>query len=118
MSDDQRVTAWHDLGAKVLREMEGWRGEHPHATFAEIEAEVEGRLGTLRAALIQQEVDLRARNETASGNARVACEACAQELKPRGTRERAITVRGNGPVRLQRRYLACPACGAGLFPPG
>jgi ribosomal protein S27AE len=29
-----------------------------------------------------------------------------------------VTVRGDRPVRLRRRNMVCPACGAGHFPPG
>lgn len=118
MKDDQSVSAWHELGAKVLLEMERWRHGHPRATFAEIEAAVEDRLAALRAELIQQEIAMRVQGETADGLERVACEACGHLVEPRGTRERAVTVRGNRPVRLRRRYVVCPACRAGLFPPG
>jgi hypothetical protein len=118
MSDDQSVSTWHELGAKVLQEMEGWRREHPRATFAEIEAAVEDRLGALRAELIEQEVALRARAEAAEGSEPIPCGACGHRLEARGTRHRAVTVRGNRPVRLRRRYMVCPACGAGYSPPG
>lgn len=118
MSGDQSVSAWHELGAKVLLEMESWRAEHPRATFAEIEAAVEDRLGALRAELIQQEIAMRAQGEAAEGLEPTACEACGHPVELRGTRDRAVTVRGNRPVRLRRRYVVCPACGAGLSPPG
>jgi len=118
MADDQEVTRRHEVGAQVFREMEGWRREHPRATFAEIEAAVEDRLGALRAELIEQEVATRARAETAEGSEPLSCPTCGHRLEARGTRERAVTVRGNRPVRLRRRYMVCPACEAGLFPPG
>ncbi len=116
MADESTVTPWHELGAKVLQEMEGWRREHPRATFAEIEAAVEDRLATLRAELIQQEIALRTRAEADTRSEPISCEACGHPLEERGTRERVVTVRGNRPVRLRRRYVLCPACGAG-FPP-
>ncbi|MGH2733874.1 MAG: hypothetical protein ACRDJG_13240 [Actinomycetota bacterium] len=109
---------WHDVGAKVFEEMEGWGREHPHATFAEIEAAVEDRLNALRAELIEQELAMRARAEADVRSERILCEACGHPLQARGTRERHVTVRGNRPVRLWRRTLVCPACGAGHFPPG
>ena len=118
MNDEQSVSTWHEAGAKVFHEMEGWRREHPRATFAEIEAAVEDRLGALRAELIEQEIAMRARAETAEGCEPFLCGACGHRLEARGTRERAVTVRGNRPVRLRRRYMVCPACEAGHFTPG
>lgn len=99
--------------------MEHWRREHPRATFAEIETAVEDRLNALRAELIEQEIAMRAESEAAGGRSeRTPCPTGGQVMQARGTRERAVTVRGNRPVRLRRRYLVCPACGAGHFPPG
>lgn len=118
MNDEQSVSTWHEIGGRIFQEMEGWRREHPRATFAEIEAAVEDRLGALRAELIEQEVALRARAEAAEGSEPILCPTCGHRLEARGTRDRAVTVRGDRPVRLRRRYVVCPACGAGLFPPG
>jgi hypothetical protein len=117
MADERSVSAWHETGARVFQEMEDWRGEHPRATFTEIEAAVEDRLANLRAELIQQEIALRTQAE-AEKSERIPCPTCGQLIEQRGTRERAVTVRGNRPVRLRRRYGVCPACGAGHFPPG
>lgn len=118
MVDEHTVSGWHELGAKVFREMEVWRQAHARATFAEIEAAVEERLSTLRAELIEQEIALKAAAEASDGAERPQCPACGQPMEARGTRERMVTVRGNRPVQLRRRYMVCPACGAGHFPPG
>jgi hypothetical protein len=118
MTDEQLVSRWHEIGARVFGEMDGWRREHPRAKFAEIEAAVEGRLDSLRAELIQQEIDLRAQAEDGAGSERPACAICGQPMETRGTRERSVTVQGNRPVRLRRRYMVCTACGVGHFPPG
>jgi len=115
--DEQPVSPWHEPAAKILQELEVWRLTHPDATFAEIEAGVEQRLDALRAHLIEQEVTLRAAAEGAEGAERPGCPTCGRPLEARGTRERSVTVRGNRPVRLRRRYLVCPACAAGHFPP-
>lgn len=101
-----------------MQEMEGWRREHSRATFAEIEAAVEDRLAALRAELIQQELTLRTGAEADARNEPIACPTCGHRLEARGSRERAVTVRGNRPVRLRRRYVVCPACGAGFSPLG
>ncbi len=117
MACEQTVSRWHELGAKIFREMEDWHQAHPRATFAEIEAAVEDRLGGLRAELIEEGVATRAGLES-TGSDRPHCGACGHPMEARGARERAVTVRGNRVVRVRRRYLACPACGAGFFPPG
>lgn len=112
------MSRWQELGEKVFREMDAWRRAHPRATFAEIEAAVEDRLGALRAELIEEEVATRAYSQSGGGTERPACPKCAGAMEARGTRERVVTVRGNRQVRLRRSYRVCPACGAGLFPPG
>src|SRR5438105_1098217 len=116
MSEEPTRPPGHEVGARIFAEMETWRQAHPHATFAEIETAVEARLDGLRAALIQQELDLKAQAEAAPAAARPLCPACGTPLESRGTRERSVTVQGNRPVRLHRRYFVCPACGAGHFP--
>jgi hypothetical protein len=117
MSDEPSVSSEHERAAKILQELEVWRLTHPGATFAEIEAGVEARLDALRAHLIEHELALRAAAESAEGAERPACPTCGRQLQARGTADRAVTVRGNRPVRLQRRYAVCPACSAGHFPP-
>jgi hypothetical protein len=129
MGDEPKATAWRDLEAKLFADLEVWRRAHPRATFAEIEAAVEERLGVLRAELIAQELALRAAAETAGtaeagagagtaeGTDAVPCPTCGGPTQARGPRERSLTVRGNRPVRLRRRYVVCPACGTGHFPP-
>jgi len=49
---------------------------------------------------------------------RPLCPECGERMAPRGTRERQVTVQGDHTVTLERSYWVCPACGAGLFPPG
>jgi YgiT-type zinc finger domain-containing protein len=118
MTDESAVPPGHDIAARVFDEMATWRQGHPHASFAEIEAAVEERLDRLRADLIQQELQLKALADAAAPSDRPLCPSCGKPLESRGTRERSVTVRGNRPVRLRRRYLVCPACGTGVFPPG
>jgi hypothetical protein len=118
MTGEQSVSRWHEIGARVFEEMDSWRREHPRAKFAEIEAAVEDRLDSVRAELIQQEIDMRAQAEDGAGAERPACETCGRPMEARGKRERSVTVQGNRPVRLRRGYMVCPACGVGHFPPG
>jgi hypothetical protein len=102
----------------VFAEIDGWRREHPKATFGEIEAAVEARLDSLRAELIEQEIALRAEAGSEDRSHRPTCAQCGKLMEARGTRERSVTVQGNRPVRLRRQYLVCQACGTGRFPPG
>lgn len=117
MMDEQEMSPWHAIGARVFREMDGWRQEHPRATFAQIETAVEDRLDSLRAELIQQEIAMRAQAEAADESERPMCATCGRAMQSRGTKERSVTVQGNRPVRIQRRYVVCPVCDTGHFPP-
>ncbi|HUZ01033.1 MAG TPA: hypothetical protein VMU89_11825 [Thermomicrobiaceae bacterium] len=118
--DRERIIA--DLAREsedIITGMRDWRTAHPTATFAEIEATVDARLDGLRARLLGELAVASAAAGGAAGStaARPVCPACGTRLAPRGTRTRELTVQGNQPVRLTRGYWACPACGAGLFPP-
>ena len=89
-----------------------WRSSHPKATFSEIEQAVDERLNEARARFVE-DLTLEGADE-----GRSTCAECGQLLVSRGQSERQVTVAGNRRVRLKRRYATCPACGAGLFPPG
>jgi len=43
---------------------------------------------------------------------------CGAPLRLRGQHRRRLTTNQDQPVVLERSYTECPACGAGLFPPG
>jgi len=118
MADEQAMSPGHEIGARIFREMASWRQAHPRATFAQIESAVEERLDSLRAELIQQEIVMRAQAEAADESERPTCATCGRVMQSRGTKERSVTVQGNRPVNIQRRYVVCPVCGTGLFPPG
>lgn len=114
MTEDPVLTQWQAVVEETLQGLRGWQAEHRRATFAEIEGAVEQRLGDLRAELIGGLV--RSAGDEAEEEPRV-CEQCGRQMESRGVRERVVTVRGDRPVRFQRRYLVCPACQAGFFPP-
>lgn len=105
---DATTPAPPDLLAAVL----AWRQAHPQASFADLEAAVEVELDRVRAQVLAQAATLPAADE------RPCCPHCGSALQARGARERRLTVAGNQPVRLRRPYCWCPACAAGLFPPG
>lgn len=111
---------WRERSEQVLGEMQAWRAAHPRATLAEIEAEAEARGGRLRARLVEDTaLASPARDWTEpAGGERPRCPSCGHGLQARGLDTRRLTVPGDQPIALTRRYGTCPACGTGLFPPG
>ncbi|MDQ3549418.1 MAG: hypothetical protein M3439_11445 [Chloroflexota bacterium] len=95
---------------EIASSMRHWRAEHPQATLTEIEREVDRQLDAVRADLV--------REMAVTGAAFDVCPDCGAPLVQRGTRERTLITDGDEPLRLQRVYASCPACGNGLFPPG
>jgi hypothetical protein len=112
--------AWAELAAVVGTELEAWRQAHPRATLAEIEAAVQTTLQQLQARLL---TDLVAASPSADLAAtppaeRPRCPDCGGTLQPRGRRTRQVLTPGQlAPLRLERSYAVCSACGHGLFPP-
>ena len=100
--------------------MTQWRKEHPHATWAEIEAAVDERSNQLRAQLIQ-DVVLMGESEDWSEipqEERPRCATCGKPLVARGKQTRWLQTNGGEAVKLTRKYGACPDCGGGFFPLG
>jgi hypothetical protein len=121
--DGERIRAgWAGLAEAVEQELIGWREAHPTATLAEIEAEVQAALSRLQARypgdLVQASAAANLRATPPA--ARPRCPGCGGSLQPvGGLQERGILTPGQTePLRLERGYGACPACGVGLFPPG
>jgi YgiT-type zinc finger domain-containing protein len=96
----------------VRRSLAGWHATHPRATFAEIEAAVEAELAELRAQLVEEAAGASYHEE------HPACPRCGATMVPRRRSQRTVITRGENAVHLDRAYVVCPACGAGLFPPG
>ena len=114
---------WAALGEEVLTGMRDWRAQHPRATLAEIETELDARLARLRARMLE---DLAlASAATAWGAAGAAgaedaprCAECGRALQARGRHPRRLRTQGGQELTLRRAYGVCPACGRGVFPPG
>ena len=104
----------------VISGMAEWRVQHPRATLAEIEREVDARLAGVRARLVQEVALRSARTDLGSLPLaeRPACPRCGAVLEGRGKKTRRLTTRHHQVVQLARSYAVCPACGGGLFPPG
>lgn len=107
---------WLAETAERFAALEGWRQAHPTATWAEIEAAVEAQLGPLRAQVLSETA--MASDATDLGGARRVCPDCGERLQGAGTRRRRLRGEQDAAIELTRHYARCPACGAGLFPPG
>lgn len=105
---------WAVVAEDAFSGMSDWRVQHPTATFREIEAAVDERLAAVRAQMLEDVARASAATELAGS----VCPACRQHLKNGGKRRRSLLTNHNQQVTLERRYGICPACGAGLFPPG
>jgi ribosomal protein S27AE len=101
-----------DQMSAIHRNLRNWRATHPRATFAEIELAVEEQLRELRTELVSEAV------EGAWDEQRPACPKCGATMRVHSWAERTVIVQGDEAVHVRRPYVVCPACGAGLFPPG
>jgi len=112
----QQVSA----GLRDVLGMNQWRKEHPHATWAEIEAAVDERINQLRAQLIQDVVQMGESEDWSEipQEERPRCATCGKLLWARGKQTRWLQTNGGEAIKLTRTYGACPACGVGFFPLG
>ena len=112
----QQVSA----GLRDVLGMTHWRKEHPHATWAEIEAAVDEQINQLRAQLIQDLVQPGEGEDWSQKppEERPTCATCGQPLWARGEQTRYIQTTGGEAVKLTRAYGTCPTCGVGFFPSG
>lgn len=116
MAEETLGVGWAEATQAVEQELTAWRRTHPRPTLTEIELAVEAATGRLQARLI---TDLaQGVGEAAAAEQPTVCPACGGRLERRGRRPRAVvTARQAQPLRLEREYLVCSACGAGLSPP-
>ena len=97
--------------SEIEAEFHQWRHAHPTATLTELEVELDRRLRAGRARLLGD----------VAGSAHPApavCPDCGATLVANGHYPRQVVTQADEVLRLDRPYLRCPACGAGLFPPG
>ena len=111
---------WQEEAEEVMTGVRDWRVQHPHATFREIEAAVDERLAKMRARMLRDAAmaSAAAHLGSATSEERPTCPRCGHVLGARGEEERTLTTSHNQAIRLKRSYAVCPACDAGLFPPG
>lgn len=117
---DELETRWQQLSHDTLHAMKQWRGQHPRATFQEIESSLDMELARLRTQILQDlalsspHADLPAMAE----GERPTCAACGTVLEARGQQTRTLVTEHDQSIALTRSYATCPQCGTGLFPPG
>lgn len=111
---------WNELAEAVMTGMKEWRLQHPHATFRQIEAALDERLARMRARMLQDLAlaSTAADWEQAPEHEHPVCPQCGQRLQRESQHTRHLQTQGGQDLALERRYGTCPACGAGLFPPG
>ena len=111
---------WRELSEEVITGMAEWRGQHPRATLKEIEAALDERLAHVRARMLQDTALASAATDVSQlpEEERPHCPECGHVLEAHGQEARTLRTTYDRPVTLQRSYARCPACGAGLFPPG
>src|SRR2546426_8057973 len=96
----QQVSA----GLRDVLGMTQWRKEHPHATWAEIEAAVDERINQLRAQLIQDLVQMGASEEWKQKPAEECprCATCGKPLVARGEQTRYLQTTGGEAIKVTR----------------
>jgi len=107
---------WAQLAQEVLSGMRDWRVQHPTATFAEIEEELDTRMARMRAGLLEDLAMASAAADVGGSQERPRCPTCGGELQERGKHVRKLTTQGDQTVQLRRSYGYCPTCQVGFFP--
>jgi hypothetical protein len=103
-----------------LTGMAEWRREHPRATLAEIERELDARFARLRAGVLEhlaEETPAADWGGVPAGEG-PKCPDCGVGLQRRGRHRRELRTTGDEPLRLDRQYGVCPRCERGFFPSG
>lgn len=116
--NDKKASEWEKLSAEIMSGMREWVAQHPQATFAEIERETMKRTAQLQSRMMEDILRAMEAEQAREPVEIPRCAQCGAELRPRGKRKRQMQVQGGQAVTLQRTYMVCPHCGAGIFPPG
>jgi YgiT-type zinc finger domain-containing protein len=86
--------------------------------FSEIEAELDRRMSELRAKMLGDLAMQSSQSEWEGGEDGPKCPKCGAKLEGKGKKKRKLQTTGGREVEIEREYGVCPACGAGIFPPG
>ena len=111
MDRDNFDQCWWPLAQEVLTGMKEWRLQHPTATFSEIEAALDERLGRLRAQMLADAAlaSAAASWSQESSSARPPCPTCGAPLQSRGAATRELQ------THAELRHL--PRLRGGAFSP-
>lgn len=109
---------WQELAGEVLSGFRAWREAHPTATLSEIERALDERWARARARLVEDAAMMSAAADLGRGAPRPVCPACGARMHADGREVRRLATSGDQTLTLRRSRARCPACGAGLFPPG
>ena len=118
MKKEEMVKKWRGESEEIISGMTEWREQHPKATLAEIEAEVDQRLAGMRARMIADAALASQSAEWEQEAKEGHCRQCGQALEKKGKKKRKLATRGGKEIELEREYGVCPKCGQGIFPPG
>jgi hypothetical protein len=104
---------WTEATAAAEAEVLAWRRGHAQPTLTELEEVTAVVARRLQRRLLEELAP------TAAPGTRPDCPRCRTPMERRGRKVREVLIAHQPePVRLERAYYGCPACGAGLFPPG
>lgn len=109
---------WLDDANHMLDQVDAFNTARPHATWAEIEAAVDGALSPWRRDLLADSAQGHALADFRGAEERPTCPHCGIPLRAVGQLTRGVVTQGDEVVQLERTRGRCPGCGAGIFPPG
>ena len=115
---EEKLGQWRALSEEVLVGMQEWRGQHPKASMAEIEKELDQRLARLRARMLQDAATQSEAKDWQEAEENPVCPECGEVLQMNGEHKRQLQTHGQQEVILERKYGVCPKCGLGFFPLG
>ena len=118
MSEEKRTPASKKELEDVRKELGEWKRQHPRATLAEIERETMKRMAQVQAQIIEELSQSLSPEERRIDAEIPLCPECRTKMQRRGQSERQLQGDGGQSIHIQRSYWVCPACGAGIFPPG
>ena len=93
--------AWRDEADAAVATIAQWRETHPRATWAEIEAAVDGPLTALRTRLLVDSAQATPAADPALAE-RPACPACGGALHDAGRHRRRLRSEGDETIEVER----------------
>jgi YgiT-type zinc finger domain-containing protein len=105
---------------ELMQWLQEWWEAHPQASLSEMETALDGRMAEMRVRVLEGALAGGGRGEKSRGareREEQQCPVCGTEMVRSGRRKRQLKTRGNQELVLERDYMRCPRCGAGIFPP-